>query len=583
MFDAAFDQTALDTRRKVPRRLGIYAAAMLLCVLPLGATWAIWPCAFAVLAEMAVLWTTSPKRNWRGANTGRWFSVVVPPLAGSGWAVICVAAWSTETEAGRLVALTLLAGTLAYTVRACHRSPVLLAGAAGPASIAIVALPITLGAGFNGYPSIQTAAVLMVGFALTSAIAAYREHLRLVAASRALEDQTARAEAANQAKTDFLANMSHEIRTPLNGVLGMADAMTHEKLTPQQKKRLEVINRSGLALLDLLNDLLDLAKIEAGKIDLEDGVVDVEELARDAEASFGALSAAKDIYVTVEVAEGARGGWRGDPVRVRQVLYNLVSNAVKFTAEGSVRISVDVAAGELVLKVADTGEGIAPEGVEKLFEKFVQADSSTTRRHGGTGLGLSICRQLVELMGGSIAVESTPGEGSTFTVLLPLERAAGLPMRPKAVATKARAPVTLPRAGLRILAAEDNPTNQMVLSGLLRDIDVELEITANGQEALEAWRRGGWDIVLMDVQMPVMDGLVATRTLRAEEHARGWTRTPVLALTANAMTHHLDSYTAVGMDGVVTKPLRPDQLLSAIAAAATPAKTRPEQKRKRAS
>jgi signal transduction histidine kinase/AmiR/NasT family two-component response regulator len=572
MFDAAFDQTALDTRRKVGQRLAIYAAAMLLCALPLGARLAAFPCAFAVLGELTLLWTTSPRRNYRGANTRRWFSAVVPTLAGSGWACLCVAIWSTGTEAGRLVALALLAGTLAYTVRACHRSPVLLAGAAGPSSMAIVLLPITLASSISGYGSIQAAAVLLVGFALTSAIAAYREHLRLVDASRALEETTARAEAANQAKTEFLANMSHEIRTPLNGVLGMAHAMGREKLSPRQKERLEIINRSGLALLDLLNDLLDLAKIEAGRIDLEDGVVDIEEIARDAGASFGALSAEKDIYVMVDVAAAARGAWRGDPVRVRQILYNLVSNAVKFTAAGSVRIGVGVDAGALVIEVADTGPGIPPEALDKVFQKFVQADSSTTRRHGGTGLGLAICRQLTELMGGSIRVESTLGAGSTFIVRLPLERA-----RKHAAGAAPKAPAApMPKRTLRVLAAEDNPTNQLVLGGLLQGANVEVEIAANGQEALEAWRRGDWDVVLMDVQMPVMDGLEATRALRAEEQARGLPRTPVLAVSANAMAHHREAYTAAGMDAVVTKPVERDRLLAAIAlAAARSARKRP--------
>jgi signal transduction histidine kinase/CheY-like chemotaxis protein len=566
MFDAAFDETARVTRRKVGQRLAIYAAAMLVCMWPLGALRAAAPfCAFAAVAEMALLWSTSERRRHRNPDTRRWCSIFISALAGSGWVGMCVAAWSLGTEPARLVALALLSGSLVYMVRALHRSPVLLAAGCGAAAIAVVTLPATVLAHHRSFAAVEAAAAMLVLFALTSAVAAYREHLRLVAASRALEDQTARAEAANLAKSEFLANISHEIRTPLNGVLGMAQAMTFEPLTPAQQTRLEIIDRSGHALLDLLNDLLDLAKIEAGRIDLEDGVVDVAQLARDAETTFGALTAAKDIYVAVEVSPAATGAWRGDPVRVRQILYNLVSNAVKFTAVGSVRVSVDVAGPELVMTVADTGPGISPEAVDKLFDKFVQADSSTTRRYGGTGLGLAICKQLAELMGGSIAVASSPGEGSTFTVRLPLARAEGAgDGRPAAALAPAEA--VLPPRRLRILAAEDNPTNQLVLSGLLRDADIELEITPDGQEALEAWRRGGWDVVLMDVQMPGMDGLAATRAIRAEERRRGLARTPVLAVTANVMPHHIATYTAAGMDGHVAKPVDRRRLLAAIAA-----------------
>jgi signal transduction histidine kinase/AmiR/NasT family two-component response regulator len=569
IFDAAFDRSAGDTRRKAGQRIGLYTAGMILCALPLGAPWALVLYLFGVAAEMVLLWTTSPKRRYRGPNTHRWMVIATSPFASSGWVGMCVVFWMHGGEVGRLVGMALLAGCLAYTVRALHRSPVLLAAASGTSVIAILALPLTRIAATGDYAALQAAAVLLVGFALASAVAAYREHLELVAASRALEDQTARAEAANEAKSEFLTNMSHEIRTPLNGVLGMAFAMGLDPaLTAQQRERLEVINRSGRALLDLLNDLLDLAKIEAGRIELEDGVVDVEDLAREAESSFGALSAAKDIYLTIKVAPAARGHWRGDPVRVRQVLYNLVGNAVKFTSVGEVRVSVGVEDGRLVLTVADTGPGIAPENLEKLFEKFVQADSSITREYGGSGLGLSICRQLVELMGGSISVQSQVGEGSTFKVILPLAR---LAKPAKAPARRAvAAPVLAARndvAGLRILAAEDNPTNQLVLSSLLKDVAGRLEITGNGKEALEAWRRGHWDVVLMDLQMPVMDGLAATRALRAEEEARGLARTPVLAVSANAMAHHIQTSAAAGLDGHVAKPVQPDVLLAAIASA----------------
>src|SRR6185503_1123661 len=220
---------------------------------------------------------------------------------------------------------------------------------------------------------------------------------------------------ATKAKSAFLATMSHEIRTPLNGVLGMAQAMAGDDLTPTQRERLTVIRQSGETLLAILNDVLDLSKIEAGKLELDETEFDVQELARGAYAAFTAIAAKKGVDFELTIDKAAHGVFRGDSTRVRQVLYNLVSNAIKFTEHGGVRVRVGRRAGQLVLSVRDSGIGIAPDALKRLFSKFEQADSTTTRRYGGTGLGLAICRELAELMGGSIEAQSTPGEGSTFT------------------------------------------------------------------------------------------------------------------------------------------------------------------------
>ena len=384
------------------------------------------------------------------------------------------------------------------------------------------------------------------------------------ASEAALAEALDRAEGANRAKSEFLATMSHEIRTPLNGVLGMAQAMERGDLSPPQRERLEVIQSAGHALLSLLNDVLDISKIEAARIELEDGIVDLEAIGADVVATFSALAAQKDICVSLDVSEPARGCWRGDPGRVRQVLQNLVSNAVKFTDRGSVQVEIGHDGRQLIVRIADTGPGIPFDQQAHVFESFAQADASTTRRYGGSGLGLAICRALVQLMGGEILLDSLPGSGATFTVRLPL------------AATERPAPVTViaesaPEASpLRILAAEDNPMNQLVLRTLLDQVGMEAVIVANGQEALVAWEEGGWDVILMDVQMPVMDGPTATRRIRELELQRGQARTPIIALTANAMAHHEQEYLAAGMDALVAKPIKLAELFAVLNGACAP-------------
>ena len=369
---------------------------------------------------------------------------------------------------------------------------------------------------------------------------------------------------ASDAKSAFLATISHEIRTPLNGVLGMAQAMERDPLSDAQRERIGVIRQSGAALLEILNNVLDLSKIEAGMLSLEEVDFDLEALARSARAAFGAVAAGKGVALEAEVTAAARGLWRGDPVRVRQVIYNLVANGLKFTDAGAVKLTVDANAEGVRITVRDTGIGIAPEQAEHLFDKFVQADSSTTRRFGGTGLGLAICRELCEAMRGQIRVESQLGSGSAFIVDLPLPQA------------RAPAPAALPAqdqdaptvASLRVLAAEDNPVNQLVLRTLLDQVGITPQMVCDGASAVAAFDPGHWDLVLMDVQMPVMDGMEATRRIRALEAEAGCAPTKIIALTANAMSHQTKLYLAAGMDGHLAKPIDIERLFEVIAAVA---------------
>jgi signal transduction histidine kinase/CheY-like chemotaxis protein len=359
------------------------------------------------------------------------------------------------------------------------------------------------------------------------------------------------AEAANVAKSAFLATMSHEIRTPLNGVLGMAQVMAEDVLTDLQRERLTVISQSGETLLALLNDILDLAKIESGKLELEEVRFDLEDLCRRTLSTFAALAQKKELYLTLTIADAAKGEYLGDPTRIRQIVGNLISNALKFTAQGGVRVAVGVDRDHLTFAVTDTGDGIAPDALNKLFEKFVQADSSTTRRYGGTGLGLSICLQLSKVMGGTVEVASEVGKGSTFQARLAIRRAPAAPAAAPAGGTAASAR----DAEVRVLAAEDNDVNQKVLRAMLGQIGVTPTVVGNGREAVDAWETGNWDLILMDIQMPVMDGREATAVIRARERETGRPRTPIYALTADSMTHQVATYEKCDMDGFLSKPI----------------------------
>ncbi len=375
-----------------------------------------------------------------------------------------------------------------------------------------------------------------------------------------LREAKSRAEAANLTKSTFLATMSHEIRTPLNGVLGMAQAIASDTLSDAQRERLDIIRQSGEALLAILNDVLDISKIEAGKLELEDVEFELSDLMLGAHSAFTAIANKRGLSFALNIEDGAQGWYRGDPTRVRQIVYNLISNALKFTSVGEVRVNARFEDGQLILVVRDTGPGIPEAQREHLFQKFVQADASTTRKFGGTGLGLSICRELALLMGGDIAVHSQMNQGATFTVSLPLPRLDAERADP---AVRPDACLDAPDS-LRVLAAEDNPVNQLVLKTLLLQVGIPVTLVDNGAEAVKAWETGVWDLILMDVQMPEMDGPTAAATIRQREAMLGRKRTPILALTANVMTHQVGEYLGAGMDGHVAKPIQLRALLEAM-------------------
>jgi len=368
------------------------------------------------------------------------------------------------------------------------------------------------------------------------------------------EEAEQRALAAAKARYTFLATMSHEIRTPLNGVLGLTEVMLHGELNDEQRELATTVRHSGQLLRALLDDVLDFSKIDSGRLDLEQVPVDLRRLCDDVVRLWEGPAAERGLDLAVRWSEPVPDWVVGDPTRLRQILGNLVSNALKFTEAGHVWVRVERHDEQLVLSVEDTGRGISPAALEHIFEPFRQEDSTTTRKHGGTGLGLAICRRLATALGGELTVESELGQGTTFHVRLPFEEA-----EPDAIPSQVDE--GLPELeGLRVLVAEDNPVNRMVVRKLLERLGVRVTVAEDGERCVQAWTRDPPDLILMDCQMPVCDGYQATLQLR-----KLGAQVPIIALTANTMPGDRARCLAVGMDDHVGKPIRPEELRAALA------------------
>jgi len=383
-----------------------------------------------------------------------------------------------------------------------------------------------------------------------------------------LEKAMRTALAASQAKSEFLANMSHELRTPMNGLLGMLEVVLDSPLNSDQRDELEIAQRSAYALLALLNDILDLSKIEAGKMMIENIPYDVRTVLDDCVKSFHARANQKKIALHFEVDPAAPTKVIGDPLRVRQIAANLLSNALKFTEKGWVCLRLSAIEGglagpaQMCIAVSDTGPGIEADKLTAIFEKFTQADGSITRKYGGTGLGLAITKRLVEMQGGQVLVESKVGKGSTFILTLPWEPVIEVSTPDSAPSATQQVAEVVPTQ-VRVLLVEDNLVNQKVVLAILRKKGFQIDVSNDGREALSKLEAAAepYDIVLMDVQMPVLDGLETTRIIRKNPR---WDRLPIVAMTAHAMNGDRERCLQAGMNSYVSKPVQPAHLVSVI-------------------
>ncbi|MBX9614937.1 MAG: response regulator [Caulobacteraceae bacterium] len=560
-FDDAFDQTGVHTRAQALARVLIgvlvFFTGLTAIALPTMLAWA------ALLAAGdTTLWiATDPRNQARRPRLFRALRLAATAVSTCAWVILGLLWWWSPGDYAKAVAVALIGGVLLYTVRGCHRSLAQMLAAGLPPSLALLLLPFTAD-GLRETVGLLGSLALLVAFAVSSGANAWRAHRELQRATGALVNKQHEAEAASVAKSEFLANMSHEIRTPLNGVLAMAHILDQADLPTREKEAARLICASGEMLERLLSDVLDLAKVEAGQLEIEAAPFHAGEMTRNIVALFRPRADEKGVRLLVDVDPAVDQTYLGDAVRIRQIINNLVSNAVKFTAEGDVRLSLGPAPdGRLRFTVADTGVGFDPALKTSLFERFQQADGSITRRFGGTGLGLAISRHLAEMMGGALDCDGEVGRGAVFWFDVDLPAIAALEIQPEPGSHDT------PDAALRLLVADDHPTNLKVVEIILAQRGLAVTCVADGREAVAAHAASRFDVILMDMQMPVMDGLTAVQEIRAAEARSGQARTPIVMLTANAMPEHVRAGQLAGADGHLTKPLTPTSLFAALAEA----------------
>lgn len=539
-----------------------------------GTAWFIAPSAAPVWWFAAVLLTQvidflvfRPLRTTPQMIVGRAYAAlccVTATMTVIVYAGITVYLWFNGGEAGRLFALVQCAGGLLHVSLHMHHARPLMISAATPHALFFLGLPL-LDVVLTRSPQpllITIGAVLYIAHMTAAIRQSSRTTGALRAANARAEEERRRAEVASAAKSDFLAVVSHEIRTPMNAVISAANLLRRTRLDREQRDHVGMLMDAGDVLMGLLNDVLDFSKIEAGRMQLDIAEVNLDDRLNALRRLWEPKALENGVRLRIEIDDDVPEVVRADPLRLQQILFNLLSNAVKFTSRGEIVVTVRWAPeGRLDIAVRDTGRGIPADRLAGVFNSFEQADAGTTRRYGGTGLGLAISRRLAELMGGALTAESEEGKGSTFTLSLPVEAASGRtaePGREEAVAASL--------AGRRILAAEDHEVNRRILGLLLEPHGCRLTLVENGEEAVEAAAVERFDVILMDMQMPVMDGLEATRRIRTGGVNA---ETPIIALTANATDGHRSAWEAAGVYAYLTKPIDPAQLTETLAAAAS--------------
>lgn len=531
----------------------------------------IWPVVWimAVATTQALDWVVCrPLRLTPDREPALGYKIVCCVMASLSVAIyggITAYLWFNGGEAGRIFAMVQAAGGLLHVSLHMHHTRPLLLSAVIPHAMYFIGLPVAA-AIIDHKPA--TLLITLGGLLYMShLIVAVRQSSTttsiLQAANREARDQRSKADAASAAKSDFLAVVSHEIRTPMNAVISAANLLRRTRLDAEQREHVLMLIDAGDVLVGLLNDVLDFSKIEAGKMQFETAPMDVRARLTSLQRLWEPKAAAGGVRLSFDIADGTPECVSTDALRLQQILFNLLSNAVKFTQDGEVVVAVswDASASVLSMEVTDTGCGIPEDRLAHIFDSFEQAEAGTTRRYGGTGLGLAISRRLAELMGGELTVASVVGEGSTFTVRLPVEAVAPV----VAGVDKARRVADAGALkGRHILAADDHAVNRRILSLLLEPHGCVLTLVENGAEAVAACEGQVFDAILMDMQMPVMDGLEASRRIRQGGANQ---TTPLIALTANAMDVHRAAWNEVGANAFLTKPIDPVLLARTLAEA----------------
>jgi len=527
----------------------------------------IWPPLWfaAVLATQALDWAVFRRfrlrQDWLPDRLYVVLCCATTLLGVAVYAGISAYLWFFGGEVGKVFAMVQCAGGLLHVSLHMHHARPVLISAVIPHALYFLGLPVYSAVESQNWHELLIAigCVLYMSHLVVTVRQSSSTTGALQSARDAEQSARRKAEVASAAKSDFLAVVSHEIRTPMNAVISAANLLRRTRLDSQQREHVSMLIDAGDVLMGLLNDVLDFSKIEAGKMELENADMIVRDRLSTLVRLWEPRAMANGVRLKVRIAPDVPAAVRTDPLRVQQILFNLLSNAVKFTHEGEIRIDASWADGCLNMAVTDTGCGIPADRLGQIFNSFEQADVGTTRRYGGTGLGLAISRRLAELMGGTLSVRSVDGEGSTFTLSLPMTAVETAPAQP------VRAPeIAGSLAGRSILAADDHEVNRRILQLLLEPHGCRLTLVENGAEALEAASGQRFDAILMDMQMPVMDGLEATRRIRAGE-VNG--ATPVIALTANALDVHRAAWDAAGVHAFLTKPIDPVLLATTLAQA----------------
>ena len=527
----------------------------------------IWPPLWfaAVLATQALDWAVFRRfrlrQDWLPDRLYVVLCCATTLLGVAVYAGISAYLWFFGGEVGKVFAMVQCAGGLLHVSLHMHHARPVLISAVIPHALYFLGLPVYSAVESQNWHELLIAigCVLYMSHLVVTVRQSSSTTGALQSARDAEQSARRKAEVASAAKSDFLAVVSHEIRTPMNAVISAANLLRRTRLDSQQREHVSMLIDAGDVLMGLLNDVLDFSKIEAGKMELENADMIVRDRLSTLVRLWEPRAMANGVRLKVRIAPDVPAAVRTDPLRVQQILFNLLSNAVKFTHEGEIRIEASWADGCLNMAVTDTGCGIPADRLGQIFNSFEQADVGTTRRYGGTGLGLAISRRLAELMGGTLSVRSVDGEGSTFTLSLPMTAVETAPAQP------VRAPeIAGSLAGRSVLAADDHEVNRRILQLLLEPHGCRLTLVENGAEALEAASGQRFDAILMDMQMPVMDGLEATRRIRAGE-VNG--ATPVIALTANALDVHRAAWDAAGVHAFLTKPIDPVLLATTLAQA----------------